>query len=934
MATGKRFRSFDFYFPQTDDHLYNAWIDEDHCFDYFRDRLRALAYVRFDCPSTRISLIHRGQVIDSDERFRNIHTSPGEELIVLSDVEDVDPSAVLELLSRNIDLKTATYALRYTCNDVDEAMDLLSWTTNPRCAREKLMRDPKSLCMVAKALDVYCRDRKATKVFLKSLLLDPKQFRDELLTLGLQFVFQFLAELSDESSDESSDDSCSSTGLWAFDCLMNCFRISNNEVEQCGLEDEMQDYNLRLFQPIMSYVFQTFFPALRQFIQSIPVMDYQLLRRMADQGQTTYVYMYCLLCTSGLHAPLNWDEVLHYWKILADHGDPNGQLFYIVVGCQVARVSNTGRQRKLQKEIIRYCTMLFREGSDPESQDYLMMMLLHPDKLFPNILQGASESPDEEDNERARIWKEFSHDNPELAAFADQMSSHLEGMIQSLVTHFQTFENPPMIQAIENDNVYDVLKIFADMGSPQLKHFFALGASKDLHEAVEYLKSSSSDGYGRSTLCLAILSELDPQTDLSDKASNWKKAADETLNAAAIAQYGVCLLMGRGVPKNEATAARYLRNAAFMDEPSAQSNYGLLLLNGTGAERNPGQAARYFKKAADQGHAAGQNNYGTCLLHGIGVEKDEVEAVRYFKLAADQGEKNAQCSYGVCLLEGCGIESNPEAAVSYLKTAADHGLAPAQYRYGKCLLEGTGTEQHIVEGTRYLKAAADAGYSHAQIDYGRCLNEGVGTEKNPVEAARYFKMAGDQECAQSNEPNHEAEFSVSVPDLKKAAEQSTLSLMSHRAKDILDGKHLVAGQDSAEAVYWLKMAADGGEPLAQFEYSLCLLEGKGTERNCEEACQYMKKSADNGNTDGMCRYGCALLEGEFGHKDVVAGMQYLKRSADMGNKIGQYSYARYALGQDGCDKDEALTYLLDSYQAGYGPAIEYFHELYPDADYP
>jgi TPR repeat protein len=62
-------------------------------------------------------------------------------------------------------------------------------------------------------------------------------------------------------------------------------------------------------------------------------------------------------------------------------------------------------------------------------------------------------------------------------------------------------------------------------------------------------------------------------------------------------------------------------------------------------------------------------------------------------------------------------------------------------------------------------------------------------------------------------------------------------------------------ENEAEAVKWLKIAADKGNVNAAYSYALCCEEGAGTGiKNNREARSYYRKAASGGHVDAAKRF--------------------------------------------------------------------------------
>ena len=113
-----------------------------------------------------------------------------------------------------------------------------------------------------------------------------------------------------------------------------------------------------------------------------------------------------------------------------------------------------------------------------------------------------------------------------------------------------------------------------------------------------------------------------------------------------------------------------VRLAADQGDAGAQYDLGLMYAEGRGVPQDNAEAARWFRLAADQGHAEAQYDLGIAYVNGRGVPQDEDEAARWFRLAADQGDVRAQTSLGSMYANGCGVSQDRVTALMWLSVAA------------------------------------------------------------------------------------------------------------------------------------------------------------------------------------------------------------------------------------------------------------------------
>ena len=201
-----------------------------------------------------------------------------------------------------------------------------------------------------------------------------------------------------------------------------------------------------------------------------------------------------------------------------------------------------------------------------------------------------------------------------------------------------------------------------------------------------------------------------------------------------------------------------------------------------------------------------------------------------------------------------------EEAMKMMTEIAENGDVSAQYHLGMRYKNGEGTEMNRKEAFKWLKLSADAGSDSAQYslayfylgdykDYDECkdVNKGIAileklAEKDLGESARFMANLYF--------------FNKYVPeDLKKAefwakkfAELHKYDYESCWRLDELAIKYLKEGNDYKGFELAL-IAAEHGNPWAQYRVGVLYFNGEGTERNFSEARKWFKKAADYGITD-------------------------------------------------------------------------------------
>jgi TPR repeat protein len=155
-----------------------------------------------------------------------------------------------------------------------------------------------------------------------------------------------------------------------------------------------------------------------------------------------------------------------------------------------------------------------------------------------------------------------------------------------------------------------------------------------------------------------------------------------------------------------------------------------------------------------------------------------------------------------------------------------------------------------------MVALANKGDAEAQYHVGMMHNNGIGTQKDPKQAFEWF-----QKSAASNDPlgayklgcYYAGQFAgVVTPDTNEALKYKLVSAKAGYALAQNDVAILYDKQgNSEEALKWLKMAGDQGDPTALFGLSMSYSAGKGTPKDLSMSYAYFKlsKRAPKKNVD-------------------------------------------------------------------------------------
>lgn len=232
------------------------------------------------------------------------------------------------------------------------------------------------------------------------------------------------------------------------------------------------------------------------------------------------------------------------------------------------------------------------------------------------------------------------------------------------------------------------------------------------------------------------------------------------------------------------------------------------------------------------------------LAYGAFQRGFYLSALKIAEPLANLGDPAAQTLLGEIYSRGLGVAQDLAAAAKWYEAAANSGSPEGQFRYAMMLLDGTAGKEDVAQARDLMKAAADQGLPLAQYNYAQML----------IEAA---PNAGFEEAR----PLFEKAANAGVPDAQYAMSQ----LYAY-------GRGVTA--DAARARAWLRAAAINGQDIAQVEYGIWLINGKGGEARPEEGFRFLKRAADRGNPIAINRVAHLYKDGIGTEPDTMEAAKW------------------------------------------------------------
>lgn len=157
------------------------------------------------------------------------------------------------------------------------------------------------------------------------------------------------------------------------------------------------------------------------------------------------------------------------------------------------------------------------------------------------------------------------------------------------------------------------------------------------------------------------------------------------------AYLGAVDLLRKGGAPNEQKAHRLLLQAASQNHPDATGSLGFLHANGIAVPRDDAKALGFFREAVRLGSKDSRLDLGLFLLRGRGGPRDPVQGMELVRQAAADGNNRASMALAEIYFFG---EHSPDGQPDYRKAfdcaskPAESGLPAAQNLLGAILRDG------------------------------------------------------------------------------------------------------------------------------------------------------------------------------------------------------------------------------------------------------
>lgn len=231
------------------------------------------------------------------------------------------------------------------------------------------------------------------------------------------------------------------------------------------------------------------------------------------------------------------------------------------------------------------------------------------------------------------------------------------------------------------------------------------------------------------------------------------------------------------------------------------------------------------------------------ILMEVWGKGDFATARQILEPLAGSSNTDAQNLLGILYMRGDGVPQNPREAARLFRLSADHGNKRSQFQLARLLLEGVGIEKDEVEAFRYFEMSARQGFALAQLTLGNLLSPG--------------QFEGD----------------AGMPGVLVSVDGTP------PGGDL--GQRIP--KDAVTSGYWFRMAADQGNPEAQFSLGLAYSEGLGAPFNRVEGVRLYRLAAKQGHSGAQHNLGLLYAKGEGVSRDHLKAYMWFIAAAASGS---------------------------------------------------
>ena len=258
----------------------------------------------------------------------------------------------------------------------------------------------------------------------------------------------------------------------------------------------------------------------------------------------------------------------------------------------------------------------------------------------------------------------------------------------------------------------------------------------------------------------------------------------------------------------------------------------------TNISKEPMTLAERTRVEAENGDADAQ--FRLAGLFGAG---EVGQAIHWYRAAAEQGHAQAQYSLAFRYENGLGVSADTAEALKWHLLAAEQGNI-----FSKTFVSDFAESEKI----RSELQSAEQGDPEAQLRIAVRYVEGDGVPQDDLEALKWHMLAAAQGMSESEDYVDAYLVAEALQKDQLAAEQGEPNAQFNLATRYSEGNGLP--KSNVEAIKWYRKAAENGHLQAQYTLGQWYELGRGTQENITEATIWYRAAAYNGHLEAQAKY--------------------------------------------------------------------------------
>jgi len=328
---------------------------------------------------------------------------------------------------------------------------------------------------------------------------------------------------------------------------------------------------------------------------------------------------------------------------------------------------------------------------------------------------------------------------------------------------------------------------------------------------------------------------------------------------------------------DHAQALKWYQLAAQSDHPMAEFKLAELLFRMPEQPQHLGKGFQWLQKSVNDDKTPShsmQEKLAKAYLFGWGTPRDAAKAMALLEVSARDRSSYGDDKLARGYLRGDGVPTDFGKARTYALREIKTGSAYL-FSYAYVMLPFT-PESLSADAQNALTAAANAG-----------------------DASAAYRLA----CA-----HWYANSAAALPWMQKAAKEGHMTARYQWAVTVLsDGK--ADPKDQAEAVAWLREAADKGVAQADYALGKWHFDNKQNAADKAQALTHLQKAAEAGFADAMGDMASAHEKGVLVPQDFTAARRWYERaSATEAGTLASYQLGRYYAYGIGGERDNVKAF--------------------------